>query len=416
MLNNRGERELCYVTKIDDIQPIQGSDNCECAVVGGWHIMVRKGQFKVGNPAIYFEIDSKVPAIEPFLFLEAKKYHIKTQKYTFGGKGNFISQGLLMHPEDFGWKIGENGNAQYIIDENGKAILMDEFLTKRLGVIYYEPEDNARKAASADKYQLMRNRHQKLFKHKFFSWLYKFKLGKKILFLFLGKKKDNRASWPAWVAKTDEERAQNLPNLFPGNDETWFATEKIDGSSTTFTMRQGPRKKRKIFVCSRNVCFDKPDAKCFYETNIYTEMAEKYHMEEVLNQILDDHSNWEYITIQGETYGGNIQKRDYGPEHRLAIFNVIYKDKNANAPRRLNPREMIDFINSYNVMGNFNLECVPLVDEKFKIPATCDELLTIAEGISIIDSKPREGLVFRSQDGVRSFKAVSNSFLLKYHS
>ena len=27
----------------------------------------------------------------------------------------------------------------------------------------------------------------------------------------------------------------------------------------------------------------------------------------------------------------------------------------------------------------------------------------------------REGLVFRSYDGARSFKAVSNSFLLTYH-
>ena len=27
----------------------------------------------------------------------------------------------------------------------------------------------------------------------------------------------------------------------------------------------------------------------------------------------------------------------------------------------------------------------------------------------------REGLVFRSTDGVKSFKAVSNEFLLKYH-
>lgn len=30
-----GRRELAYVVKIDDIKPIVGSDNCECAVVGG---------------------------------------------------------------------------------------------------------------------------------------------------------------------------------------------------------------------------------------------------------------------------------------------------------------------------------------------------------------------------------------------
>ena len=64
------QRELAYVTIVDDIEPIVGSDNCECAIVGGWHIMVRKGQFNVGDPAIYFEIDSKVnPNIEAFSFL-----------------------------------------------------------------------------------------------------------------------------------------------------------------------------------------------------------------------------------------------------------------------------------------------------------------------------------------------------------
>ena len=33
-------------------------------------------------------------------------------------------------------------------------------------------------------------------------------------------------------------------------------------------------------------CFDKPDKQCFYETNVYTEMAEKYHMENVLRELL----------------------------------------------------------------------------------------------------------------------------------
>jgi hypothetical protein len=39
----------------------------------------------------------------------------------------------------------------------------------------------------------------------------------------------------------------------------------------------------------------------------------------------------------------------------------------------------------------------------------------MAEGASAIDGGMREGLVFRSIDGARSFKAVSNPFLLKYH-
>lgn len=53
--------------------------------------MVQKGQFKKGDPAFYFEIDSKVPAREPFIFLEKNDFKIKTQRYF---KSKFISQGV----------------------------------------------------------------------------------------------------------------------------------------------------------------------------------------------------------------------------------------------------------------------------------------------------------------------------------
>ena len=52
----------------------------------------------------------------------------------------------------------------------------------------------------------------------------------------------------------------------------------------------------------------------------------------------------------------------------------------------------------------------------FVLPDTVDELLDIATGESVLDGGMREGLVFRSQDGVKSFKVVSNEFLLKFHS
>ena len=92
MLNEKSLRELCYVVTVDDIKPIDGADNVEIAVVGGWRIMVRKGTFSIGDLAVYFEIDSKVDVTKPeFAFLAKRNGKIKTQKFTFGGKGNFIS-------------------------------------------------------------------------------------------------------------------------------------------------------------------------------------------------------------------------------------------------------------------------------------------------------------------------------------
>lgn len=78
MLDSNNTRRLCYLVKVDDIKPIEGRDRVECAMIGGWTVMVRKGIFKPGDLGIYFEIDSQVPAKTPFEFLEAKHYKIKT--------------------------------------------------------------------------------------------------------------------------------------------------------------------------------------------------------------------------------------------------------------------------------------------------------------------------------------------------
>lgn len=411
MLNpNTNQRELAYIVLIDEIRPIEGYDRVEHARVGGWWVIARKDQFKVGDPAIYIEVDSKVPEKEPFMFLDKRNFKVKTLKMC-----KVISQGLLMSPEDFGWEVQNDNVGGYYIGKPGSKedeyFKVGSFLTEVLGITYADTADNKRKANSADKYKLMAQRNGKLFAKQPFRWLMKRDWGKKLLFVFFGKKKDKKNGWPAWVVKTDEERCQNMPWLFPGNpDEEWIATEKIDGTSTTFTMK-GFGKNRQFFVCSRNVVFDKPDKKCFYETNVYTEMAEKYKIEEVLAKILFTWSSvCNFVTIQGETYGEGVQKRDYGLKERdFMAFNVIlgYEDGHTE---RLNPVAMKE------LMDEFGIPSVPIVDEHFKIPATCDELLQIATGVSEVDGGMREGLVFRSADGVKSFKAVSNEFLLKYHS
>ena len=384
MLNKDGKRELVYVTTIDKILPIEGADRVEQAVVGGWHIMVRKGQFEPGSAAIYFEIDSKVPEIEPFKFLEAKHYKIKTQKYF---KGKVISQGLLMAAEDFGWttQVEPLGGVrtEVIIDDKGKAHYPDDesrFLTEKLGVTYAVDEDNARKASSVDKYKKMAQRNGKLFSHQPFRWLMKRDWGKKLLFLFFGRKKDKRGAWPSWIKKTDEERVQNMPWILE-NKNPWIATEKIDGTSTTFAIKRGkkPFEKDEFYICSRNVVFDTPDKGCYYNTNVYTEMAEKYNIK--------------------------IQKRDYSKkDHDFMAFNLIMSHTG-----RWNTIDMEELLKKYNI------PCVPVVDDNFILPDTVDELLDYATGNSVVDRKMREGVVFRSLDGSQSFKAVSNEFLLKYH-
>lgn len=400
MINkNTQMRELAYVVKIDDIEPIVGSDNCEAAVVGGWKVMVRKNTFQPNNLAIYFEIDSHVDTDKPeFAFLEKKHGNIKTQKYTFGGKNpGFYSQGLLMAAEDFGW--------------NKEDLHEGDFLTEKLGVTYAVAEDNKRKAKSNPdaKINAALARHPKIAK----------KYGKKIknnkflrwgFLLLFGRKKDVR-DWPLEVRKTDEERIENRVWTLEDSNKVWIATEKVDGSSTTFHLRRKkPFKKEEFFICSRNVVFNTPDKPNYYSDtigkNIYLDMAEKYNIKEVLQKLLDANPDAKWVTVQGETYGNKVQKRDYGlKEQDFMAFNLIF----SHCGR-------VNTITMKKILDEFNVPTVPIVREKYHLPPTIEELRDFVHNeSSLIDGGMKEGIVFRSEDAGDSFKCVDPEFLVKFH-
>lgn len=387
MLNAERNRELRYVVSIDEIQPIPNYDRVEYARVNGWWVIVRKDQFKVGDPAVYIEIDAKTPETPTFEFLRKRKYAVKTLKMC-----GVISQGLLMSFEDFGWskdyhKVGD-------------------FVTEELGITYYVPGDNERKAKPIDPDKIMRQRHPNVFKQKWARWMMKRNWGRGVMRVLFGHKKARKNAWPDWVKRTDEERVENLPYIV-NIKRPWIATEKIDGSSTTFTLKRGKFfwQKPQFFVCSRNVVFDKPDKKCFYDTNIYFEMRSKYKIEERMRKMLENHPHWQWVTIQGETYGAGVQKRDYGlKEHNFMAFNLI-----TDVYGRYNSIEM------KHILEPMGIPCVPIVNANYILPDSVEEILEYASGESAIDGGMREGLVFRSLDGRESFKAVSRDFLLKYH-
>ena len=281
MLNQAKERELAYVTVIDAVTPLEGYDRVELAHVMGWGIVVGKNQFKPGDPAIYFEIDSKLPEEKPFIdmdFLAKKKFKIKAQKMC-----GTVSQGLLISADSLGWEIwyrndyDRNGNAieiPGIRDNEGNFHYIDEeskFLTKQLKVTYASAKDNKRKT-NIDKYKKMVQRHPELFSKKIFKWLMRRSWGKKLLFFFFGKKKDKATSFPTkfpFVKKTDQERIENIPWVI--EDITpYIITEKCDGSSATYILEKKKglfRTKYEFYVCSRNVRQLTPNQKSFYDEN-----------------------------------------------------------------------------------------------------------------------------------------------------
>ena len=61
-------RKLATIRKIDALTPIEGADAIEAATIGGWKVVVKKGEFTVGDMAVYCEIDSWIPTeLAPFL-------------------------------------------------------------------------------------------------------------------------------------------------------------------------------------------------------------------------------------------------------------------------------------------------------------------------------------------------------------
>ena len=395
-------RELAYVVKIDNIEPITGSDNCEAAVVGGWRIMVRKGTFSIGDLAVYFEIDSKVDITKPeFAFLAKRNGKIKTQKFTFGGKGNFISQGLLMSFADFGWKDGKYAEG--------------DFLTKELGITYAEAEDNKRKANSTDKYKKMAQRHPKLFQNPIIKKIYKTNFGKKVLFLFFGKKKDKKGGWPVGrfpgVSKTDQERCENM--IWVLSDKTPFiVTQKCDGTSGTFILERKGKKKFEFYVCSRNVRMESPAQECFYgNNNYYWDAAIKYDIENKMKQYLLTHPNITFVCWQGEICGPGIQKNPQSLSE-LHLFCFHWTDS-------LNGR--IDIREAKKYWDAFNMETVPIVSEEYIMPDDFEDFKKTADGYydpSVCEGNtecPREGFVYyKTTEPTFSFKNVSREYLLKH--
>ena len=190
-------RKLATIRKIDALRPIPDADAIECAVIGGWTAVVKKGEFKAGDLAVYCEIDSWIPhALAPFLskgkeprvFDGIAGERLRTMKL----RGQ-LSQGLLL-------PLSVIPFASYIPDDDVSNIL---------GIVKYEAPIPAQLAGEV------------------------------------------KGMFPGWIQKTDQERIQNLKeelDYWLREQHVWEVTEKLDGSSMTVFLRDG-----EFGVCSRNL-------------------------------------------------------------------------------------------------------------------------------------------------------------------
>lgn len=385
------KRALAYIVTVDEVRPIPGYDRVEHARTNGWWCIIRLGELKVGEKAVYFEVDSKVPETdERFAFLEAKHYKIKTQKMC-----KVFSQGLLlpvtMFPELEGLEVGTD-------------------VTDILKVTYAVVEDNARKsnhsANKGDKYKAMAARHQKLFQKPLIRKMMKTEIGRKVLFFFFGRKKDKPLGFPThfpFVHKTDEERCENIPWVL-GYKHPLVVTEKLDGTSSTYILERKGRRRFEFYVLSRNVRQRTIDQKCYHDKNIYWDMALKYDIETRLKQYLLENPKLKYVCIQGESVGsvqGNPLKLN---EDDLYVFNFIRSDVGR-----------LPSIDAEKIIVGFGMKFVPILDDKYYVPEDMEEFKQYATAKSVVNPDVlREGVVLRDPINDFSFKNVSREYLLKH--
>jgi RNA ligase (TIGR02306 family) len=362
-------RKLATIQKIREILPIEGADSIEIAVVNSWKVVTKKGEYNPGDLCIYCEIDSFLPIREEFEFLRKSSY----RKMSDGTEGfrlktiklrGQISQGLILplstlnskNQEEPEMVIGVSqqpwGDQLQLGPYDDALVIKEETdVTSVLGISKYEPPIPASLA---------------------------------------GKVKGN---FPSFLRKTDEERIQNMTKDFENmKSNSYYVTEKLDGSSATFYFRNG-----EFGVCSRNLdLIETPD-------NTFWKVARELFIEEKLGTLEEN------FAIQGELIGEGIQGNPYKIKGQtVKIFNVFNIDKN----EYLNLKEMEEFLSKIN-SDQRPLELVPVLDREYKLPETIEEILTYAESSSALnpDTK-REGVVIRNSDKSISFKAISNSFLL----
>lgn len=269
-------RKLASIRKIDEIRPIKDAEAIECAVVGGWTVVVKKGEYQPGDLAVYCEIDSWIPTeLAPFLSKgkEPREFEgVKGERLRTIRLRGQLSQGLLLPiPED---------------TIKGASILIGEGLdlTDHLGIKKWEAVLPAQLAGEA------------------------------------------KGLFPSLIPKTDQERVQNLVEEVKAAVEAgslFEISEKLEGSSMTCYLIDG-----EFGVCSRNLDLRETEGNAFWATARAEGIEEKMRTSGLSGG----------YAIQGELIGpgiqGNIYKLSKPEFHVFDVYNIADGVYLAPAARR----------------------------------------------------------------------------------
>ena len=378
-------RKLVTVREISNILPIENADNIEIAVIDGWSCIIKKDTFTVGDKALFFEIDSFIPASDKrfdFLgeskqkvYLDEKGWRIRTQKLR-----GALSQGLLLPLNTF----------PEITD-----LTKDDY-SELLNVIKYDIEvANPTKRGSV-------------------------------------KTGNPKGKLPSFLRKSDQPRLQNLMHYFSTYKEHEFEeTLKLDGSNCSIyknyielpwwkkatnyscNILQLPTLYSTVAfgVCSRNleikrtdnqeITFNSSGKISTYKQSDFWEIAYKYSIEDKLPA---------GYAIQGELIGPKIQSNH---EKVKSLEFHIFDVWDINNQEYLLPSKRKTFVETHLK----DVPHVPITADSIKVFSEFPDLDSFQERVTGQSINPKtisEGRTYKSTTipGF-SFKLISNKFLLK---
>lgn len=439
-----GDRALAHVEKIVKVYPIEGADKIEMVQLLDFHVVVKKDEFKVGDLALYVEVDSILPnglptdfqaplslaktrlkalvkeekkavgealtkvqeeiskvngeitkiisnnVFEEFEFLRQKDFTIHSLKYSkfldeFGN--SIVSMGIVFPIEVL----------KSVSKKNGKEvseIVLGMDVTENLGIqkVVEDPEETMKNVSE----KIEKGAIEAFFDKRFYRYKFYRKLKNKIV----GEKISG--TWlDIFPPRSDEENVQKIFSRLKEKygDVDFYRTSKLEGNSTSFyTIRQktffGLFSKWKFGVCSRNRNLITDDGSDFWKCAKYIDAE---------NKLMKLKKN---IFIRGEKCDtktqGNIYKFN---NYNFFVYDVYDLDEQ----RLYNFDEMIQFCKDNG------FEHVPILDEKIKLKDTVQEMLKMS--IRYDELVPgnkvlAEGDVWRTHDMKISFKVKSPEYLV----
>ena len=190
------KRKLASVQYVHHITPIEGADKIECVHVLGWQCVADKGQFRVGDHCIYFEVDSFLPVCDRFEFLRSSSFK----------KSEILGEGFRLKTMKFRGQISQGLVQPVSILPEGEYELGAD-VTEILGVRKWEVEERVTSSGTV-----------------------------------IG-------DFPYGITKTDELRVQSYPDLIGEFKAVpaYYISTKMDGTSVTMYWKDG-----KFGVCGRN--------------------------------------------------------------------------------------------------------------------------------------------------------------------